>query len=359
VARIFLTHYSDPGCPWAYSANPALTVLRWRYGDQLVWRHVMIGLSETPERYEKLGMTPRTQAQGYRRFRARGMPFATEPRPRMVGDRPRLPRDRRDAAARAGARVQRLPRAPVGVVHDAARARRGRRDRGGARGCRGPGRRRPSSPRSTTRRPRTPTRPTAPPPGTAAGGPTEAQGRAANSDGAVRFTAPSVVFETEDGRRLEAGGFQPLEAYDVCLANLDPTLDRRPPASDIAELLAEFPWGITTREVALCMAERLDPPDDAAAEDALIEAGRPTRRSAAVSATARCGCRPHASPYDRPTGHPRRRDEMAGTEFWRDLKPITSVFKPDAVAEAYISDAPTDDERYYVPLTETVGTRRC
>ena len=50
---------------------------------------------------------------------------------------------------------------------------------------------------------------------TAAGGPTEAQGRSANSDGAVRFTAPSVVFETEDGRRLEAGGFQPLEAYDV------------------------------------------------------------------------------------------------------------------------------------------------
>jgi hypothetical protein len=81
-----------------------------------------------------------------------------------------------------------------------------------------------------------------------------------------------VVFETEDGRRLEAGGFQPLEAYDVCLANLDPTLDRRPPVTDVAELLAEFPWGITTREVALCMAERLDPPDDAAAEDALIEA---------------------------------------------------------------------------------------
>ena len=97
---------------------------------------------------------------------------------------------------------------------------------------------------------------------TAAGGPTEAQGRAANSDGAVRFTAPSVVFETEDGRRLEAGGFQPLEAYDVCLANLDPALDRRPPATDVTELLAEFPYGITTREVALCMAERLDPPDD-------------------------------------------------------------------------------------------------
>ena len=49
--------------------------------------------------------------------------------------------------------------------------------------------------------------------------------------------------------------------------------------------------------------------------------------------------------------------ETAGTEFWRDIKPITTVFKPEAVPEAYISDAPTDDERYYVPLTETVGTR--
>ena len=25
--------------------------------------------------------------------------------------------------------------------------------------------------------------------------------------------------------------------------------------------------------------------------------------------------------------------------------------------EAYVADAPTDDERYYVPLTETVGIR--
>jgi len=27
---IEVTHYSDPGCPWAYSAAPALTALRWR-----------------------------------------------------------------------------------------------------------------------------------------------------------------------------------------------------------------------------------------------------------------------------------------------------------------------------------------
>jgi 2-hydroxychromene-2-carboxylate isomerase len=271
VARIFLTHYSDPGCPWAYSANPALTVLRWRYGDQLLWRHVMIGLSESPERYERLGMTPQSQAQGYRRFRARGMPFATEPRPRMVGTgracraivatRLRAPElefsafralqsawfttphvlDEDAAIAEVLSGVEGLDAdAVVAAIDEPATEEAYQADRAAAR--------------------------------TAAGGPTEAQGRAANSDGAVRFTAPSVVFETEDGRRLEAGGFQPLEAYDVCLANLDPTLERRPPATDVAELLAEFPWGLTTREVALCMAERLDPPDDAAAEDALIEA---------------------------------------------------------------------------------------
>jgi 2,4'-dihydroxyacetophenone dioxygenase len=48
---------------------------------------------------------------------------------------------------------------------------------------------------------------------------------------------------------------------------------------------------------------------------------------------------------------------MAGTEFWRELQPITNVFKAGALPEVYLADAATEDERYYVPLTETVGTR--
>ena len=36
-------------------------------------------------------------------------------------------------------------------------------------------------------------------------------------------------------------------------------------------------------------------------------------------------------------------------EFWRDLKPIKQVFRPGALPEAYIQNAPTDDDRYYVP----------
>ena len=61
--------------------------------------------------------------------------------------------------------------------------------------------------------------------------------------------------------------------------------------------------------------------------------------------------------FPNPTKSQQGAPEAQADIRYRDLKPITTVFKPGAVAEAYISDAPTDDERYYVPLTETVGTR--
>ena len=48
---------------------------------------------------------------------------------------------------------------------------------------------------------------------------------------------------------------------------------------------------------------------------------------------------------------------MAQTEFWRDLKPITKVFKADALPEVFLADAATEDERYYVPFTDTVSSR--
>ena len=79
------THFSDPGCPWAYSASPALAVLRWRFGDAIDWRLATIGLTESGEQYERRGYTPARSARGYLRFRRYGMPFATAPRRRMAG----------------------------------------------------------------------------------------------------------------------------------------------------------------------------------------------------------------------------------------------------------------------------------
>jgi protein-disulfide isomerase-like protein with CxxC motif len=265
-----VTHFSDPGCPWAWSSGPAFATLHWRYGDQLDWRFVMIGLSETREQYERRGYTGERQARGYRSFRRRGMPFATTPRERMHGTWPmcrvvvatrRLAPKREWAVFRAlqfaqftsalaldePADIEKalgwLPgvdaAALVAASLEPETAELFAADRALAR--------------------------------SAAGGATEFQGRSATTpDGEVRFTAPSVVFETADGRSLEAGGFQPIEAYDVCIANLDRSLTRREPASDVAEVLEAFPDGLTTFEIATVMAPHLQPPDPEAAEDALI-----------------------------------------------------------------------------------------
>ena len=61
------TLYSDPACPWAYSATPALTTLRWRYGDQLDWGLVTIGLRDDTDSLAAAGYTTTRQAAGSRR----------------------------------------------------------------------------------------------------------------------------------------------------------------------------------------------------------------------------------------------------------------------------------------------------
>src|SRR3982074_1208566 len=83
-SRISVTQFSAPGCRWAYSARPAHTVLRWRYGDQLDWRLVTIGLAEDASRYVERGYTPALMAFANMKFRRYGMPFLLEPRARVA-----------------------------------------------------------------------------------------------------------------------------------------------------------------------------------------------------------------------------------------------------------------------------------
>jgi 2-hydroxychromene-2-carboxylate isomerase len=267
-----LTHFSDPGCPWAWSAGPAFAALRWRYGDQLEWRHVMIGLSETAEQYARRGMTGERMARNYRSFRRRGMPFATAPRERPHATWPmcrvvvatrRLAPEREWAVFRALQFAQFTSTLGLDDPQDILQALAWVPGIDAAALV-------SASTEPETEELFAADRALA---RSAAGGPTEFQGRSATTpEGEVRFTAPSVVFTTDDGRSLEAGGFQPLEAYDVCIANLDPTLARRGPAEDVEELLAAFPDGLTTFEIATVMAPHLQPPDREAAEDALIAA---------------------------------------------------------------------------------------
>ena len=80
---ISITLYNDPACPWAYSERPALRVLEWRYGDQLEWELVLIGLTEDRSQYEARGYTPLRGALGQLSFRRYGMPFSPAPKPRL------------------------------------------------------------------------------------------------------------------------------------------------------------------------------------------------------------------------------------------------------------------------------------
>ena len=113
-----VAHYTDAACPWAYNFEPTLRALEARYGDQLNVRTVMIGLSESYEDYVKRGYTAEGASLSRRRFRRRGMPMATGPRPRPFGTGARLPpRQGRRAAGRAAGRGG-AARAALRLVHD-------------------------------------------------------------------------------------------------------------------------------------------------------------------------------------------------------------------------------------------------
>ena len=93
-------------------------------------------------------------------------------------------------------------------------------------------------------------------------------GRTASSDGPDRYTAPSLVLRAE-GRELIAPGYQPFEAVDVLVMNLVPQAERLPVPS-LDALLAAYPGGLTTAEVARVLADTTNEPDLAEAEDELI-----------------------------------------------------------------------------------------
>jgi predicted DsbA family dithiol-disulfide isomerase len=282
-----VTLYTDAACPWAYSANPALRVLEWRFGDQLAWRLVVIELREVVTPGYAAAFDAERAAARLAFFRDRyGMPFGLVPKARAAATV-------RGCRAVVAARVLepgsewRVLRAlqlaqfttPLlldddEMIHDALRTLPGidadrivgnldahavveayARDLAEARG--------------------------------AAGSPAEAQGKTSTSDGPVRYTAPSIVFE-RDGDRFVAGGWQPILSYDTLLANLAPELVRAQPPESPLPFLERFPDGLSTAELAALLADGADPvPDLGATERVLHEllaAGRVVREPVAQDA---------------------------------------------------------------------------
>src|SRR3954470_13126256 len=77
-----VAHFTDPACPFAFSAEPVRLRLRWTYGDQLSWSTRMIVLTLEPGEAEKLAEGAPTLQ------RLHGMPIDPAPYPRPASSEP-------------------------------------------------------------------------------------------------------------------------------------------------------------------------------------------------------------------------------------------------------------------------------
>ena len=249
MPQIHVENFTDPACPFAWSAEPALRRLQWLYGNQLSWAPRMVVLSERVEDYLDKGFDTEKQARGMASIAARyGMPIDAVERPRMIATvhaARAVVAARVHAPERADALLRRLRvhHLVVGDLIDEqdvidAAAREAGLD--------------PDRLWGWTKEPEVERELRAdmaaarsPLPAARAldhklGGPAEER----------RYTCPSLVLSAEDGTTLVAPGFQPVAAYEVLLANLAPELTRRADPESAAEVLAWAREPLAAAEVA-------------------------------------------------------------------------------------------------------------
>jgi predicted DsbA family dithiol-disulfide isomerase len=248
MATISVAHYTDPGCPFAFSAEPRLLKLQWRYGDQLEWSTHMIVLSESVEEYEKKGLTPELLQRGAAHLRDLwGMPIDDTLRPRMHATAPAcraFVAARQYAPEKAEALLRRLRVLTMGggLLDDPALIAQAATEAGIDNTDLDAWVRDPDveialrADMAATRDPH---------PAALA-----QKARLSPAGDGWRYSAPSLVFRDADGNTAAAPGFQPNESYEAVLANLDATLEQREAPTDVTEVLEWAPWPLASIEVA-------------------------------------------------------------------------------------------------------------
>ena len=249
MAAVCITEFTDPACPFAYSAEPVRARLRWLYGEHIDFQARMVVLSQSPHDYVAKGFTPDKQAAAFKRMaREYGMPIDTSERPRMTAT---LPACRAVVAARVHSdrawfllralRVRHFsgelldepstiaaaacdagldPDELAGWTDDEAVDHGLREDMALAR-----------EPLLAAR---------------------VLDEKLANWSGGRRYTCPSYeIVRLSDGVRIAVPGFQPFAAYDVVTANLVPGTHRRDPPETVGECLAWAQCALATKEVAV------------------------------------------------------------------------------------------------------------
>src|SRR4051812_348966 len=250
AADVTITEFTDPGCPWAFSAEPSRFRLSWLYGDHLDWRVRMVGLSESPQEALDKGFTPEVQAGAFARIATdHGMPIDAAVRPRMAAT---LPACRAVVAARLHEpdRMEALLRA-LRIRHfagelldtpetlDGAAADAGIDPGALARWTAGDDVQAALDEDLAAAREPTPAA-------------RVLDARLADWPGGRRYTCPSYeLVRATNGLQLSAPGFQPFAVYDVATANLMPGVERRPDPETVAEVLMWAGTPLATKEVAV------------------------------------------------------------------------------------------------------------
>src|SRR3954454_2911892 len=253
MAVLRIDDFTDPGCPFAFSAEPARLRLRWLYGDQIEWRSRMIVLSRSPQEYLDTGFTPERQAQALADIQRRyGMPIDARQRPRMPAT---VDACRAVVAARLywpyreQALLRRLRiRAMAGDMLDAPfTIALAAREAGIAdiplRAMWGDApavERELEADAAAARRP--------------SRAALALDHKLAPAGDGRRYTAPSYEISRLDrDARFDVPGFQPVETYEAAIANLAPELERRDQPEAVEEVLDWAGEPLATAEVATIM----------------------------------------------------------------------------------------------------------
>lgn len=250
-ASVHIEEFTDPACPWAYSAEPFRRRLDWLYEGSIAWTPRMVVLSSTADENAERGFTPERLSEGYKRIaHEHHMPIDTRERSRVAASRDacsavvatrtradhdstrRVLRSLRvrnfsgqlldDPETIAGAAVDAGldPAELRSWMEDAEVASELERDMADAR--------RPSPAARVL------------------------DHKLANWSGGRRYTCPSYeITRLSDGVRIAVPGFQPFAVYDAILANLVPGLERREPEPTPAEVLGWAAVPLATQEVAV------------------------------------------------------------------------------------------------------------
>jgi predicted DsbA family dithiol-disulfide isomerase len=258
MTTIQITEYTDPACPFAWSAEPSRRRIQWLYGDQIELRPRMVGLSESGEAMARKGMTTERLAKGSAKLAAaHHMPMDTGERPRLAASVPacravvavRLHEPDKEGAMLRALRIGNF----TGELLDEDTTLRHAAERAGVdpddleRWLAEP--EVEEALREDMRAARAPSPEAVALPGKLAS--------EKDSETGYRYTCPSWEL-THDGRVASVPGFQPTAAYEVTIANLAPELTRREDPSDVAEVLRWAGEPLASIEVAAVCGLELD-----------------------------------------------------------------------------------------------------